>query len=50
MTKHFWKARNKTCRNENDNNWNFYNIIDGLNRVDRSEKQIQNKVKIITQM
>lgn len=27
MTKHFWKAPNKIYRNENDNNWNFYNTV-----------------------
>lgn len=51
MTKHFWKAPNKIYRNENDNNWNFYNTVDKLNkRLGTSEKQIQDRVKFITQM
>lgn len=52
MTKHFWKAQNKTDRNENGNSWTFYNtiLIDGLSRLNTSEKQIQDRVKIITQM
>lgn len=50
MSKYFWKAPNKTCRNKNDNNWSFYNSIDGLNRrFNTSEKQVQDRVKILTQ-
>lgn len=44
----FEKALNRICRNESDNNWNFKNTIDGLNRLDTPAKWIQDRVKIIT--